>query len=69
MIKPNLTTAERLRNKRIEARLTQDALAEQSGVQQDSISRYECGEIEPSLPILRKLAAALGVPVTELIND
>ena len=66
MTKP---TAQRLRDLRIEARLTQDALAELADVQQDKISRYECGEIEPSLPTLRKLAAALGVPVTELIND
>ncbi len=61
-------TAERLRDHRIEARLTQKALAELADAQQDQISRYECGEIEPSLPTLRKLAVALDVPVTELID-
>ncbi len=43
-------------------------LAEAAGLDQSVMSKYECGEIEPSLPTLRKLAAALDVPVTELID-
>ena len=44
-------------------------LAEAAGLDQSIMSKYECGEIEPSVPTLRKLAVALGVLVSELIDD
>lgn len=43
--------------------LTQAQLAEATGIKQQTISRYERGQI-PELPTLRKLAAALNVRIT-----
>lgn len=50
-------------------RWTQKDLARRSGVSQSDISRIETGEIEePGIRKLRALAAALGVPETELFS-
>ena len=43
-------------------------LAADCGLDQSIISKYETGNVEPELPTLRKLASALGVPVSELID-
>jgi len=52
-----------IRNLRQALRLTQEELAKQVGVTQG------CGlKKNPSLPTLKKLARALGVPVTELLE-
>jgi transcriptional regulator with XRE-family HTH domain len=48
---------------------TQAELAADSGCQQGQISEYECGHIEPSLPVIRRLAAALDCSIGELIGD
>lgn len=45
--------------------LTQDQLAELSGVSQGTISRIERGEMFPSLATLHKLRDALGLPPDE----
>jgi DNA-binding XRE family transcriptional regulator len=45
---------------RIERGLTQAELAELVGTKQPSIARLERGDSEPSLTLLRKVAAALG---------
>lgn len=49
--------------------LSQARLAELSGVSQAYISELEAGCKQPTLTILDKLASALGVSVTELIED
>lgn len=60
---------ERLRELRLRAKLTQQQLSEKSGVQQASLARLESGTVpSPRLPTARKLAAALGVPLTELFS-
>jgi len=43
-------------------------LAQLSGVQQMSISRYESGERNPSFQAVQKLARVLGVSVAEFEN-
>lgn len=45
--------------------LTQDQLAELSGVSQGTISRIERGDMLPSLATLHKLRDALGLPPDE----
>ena len=45
----------------------QTDLAEDAGVAQSAVSAYERGDTMPSLPTLIKLAAALEVPLTDLI--
>jgi transcriptional regulator with XRE-family HTH domain len=53
---------------RQEKGLSQKALAEQVGVTDAYITMLENGKRKnPSLDILKKLAKALGVPVTELL--
>jgi transcriptional regulator with XRE-family HTH domain len=48
--------------------LTQAALAKKVRVHQVTIARLETGERRPSMRLLQKLAKALGVPVTELLE-
>lgn len=59
----------RLRQARLTANLTQDALSAQSQVGQDMISRYEKGHSLPSLPTLCRMAAVLEVPITYFFPD
>ena len=49
--------------------LSQDQLAQLSGVGRVTIARIETGRISPNLQTLEKLAAALGVCVCELIAE
>ncbi len=54
---------------RQEKGLSQKALADQVGVTDAYITMLEGGKRKnPSLEILKKLAKALGVPVTELLG-
>ena len=48
--------------------LSQERLAELSGVHRVSIARIESGAITPNIRTLEKLASALQVAVTELIE-
>ena len=60
------TVIKRLRAQRD---MTQEELAKKAGVTQGYIAQLERGlRKNPSLPSLRKLARALGVPVTELLE-
>jgi DNA-binding XRE family transcriptional regulator len=50
-------------------RMTQEQLAKKAGVTQGYVVQFESGlKKNPSLPTLKKLARALGVPVTELLE-
>ena len=50
-------------------KLTQEGLAKKAGVTQGYIAQLESGlRKNPSLPALRKLVRALGVPVGELLE-
>ena len=60
--------AVRLRMLRMKKGLTQDALAKKVGVTRAYLARLEMGRHDPPLSRLRKLAKALGVPVTELLE-
>jgi transcriptional regulator with XRE-family HTH domain len=55
----------RLRNVR---RLTQERLAERSGLTSDTIRRLERGEFSPSVRTLRKLCKGLGLSVAQLFQ-
>ena len=63
MIK-KITKLERLRRR---ARLTQHQLAARSGLHQGSISNMEAGLRAPKVTSLKKLSAALGCQITDLI--
>ena len=47
--------------------LTQDALAKAAAVPRSTIANLESGAGNPSLVVLVKVAAALGVPIDELL--
>lgn len=52
-----------------EKKVTAVSLAEQIGIAQPSMSNIANGKVTPSLDTLEKIAAALGVPVSELIDE
>jgi transcriptional regulator with XRE-family HTH domain len=49
-------------------RLSQEALAERAGIHRTQISLFESGQRQPLLETLLRLAGALEVPVTMLIE-
>jgi transcriptional regulator with XRE-family HTH domain len=64
------TTGEKLKRLRRGQGLTQEELAEQSGVAQSTIAQIETGRRpEPRPGTLKKLAGPLGVEIAELLED
>jgi transcriptional regulator with XRE-family HTH domain len=59
----------RLREARLRKVLTQEELAQRSGVAEATISRIESGQQEARISTVRKLAAALGLEPSELVNQ
>lgn len=62
-----MTTGKAIRALRIKAGMTQAKLAQLAGITFQQLSKYERGIHDPRLAILRKLAAALGVPPGSLV--
>ena len=59
----------RLTTLRKQRELTQQTLANTVGIHNTQINRYEAGESQPTLEVIRKLAIALGVSADMLIFD
>jgi transcriptional regulator with XRE-family HTH domain len=59
--------AQRLAAFRKERGLTQQALADRVAVHLTQINRYESGDVQPTLDVIRRLAIALTVSADELI--
>jgi HTH-type transcriptional regulator / antitoxin HipB len=53
--------AEAVRSRREELGLSQRQLAERAGMTQPGIARFEAGGTTPTLPLLERLATALGL--------
>lgn len=64
-----MTFGERLRNARSTAQMSQSDLTRMSGVPKTMLSRYENDHILPSITTLRKLAVALGMNESSLIDE
>ncbi len=60
---------ERLVTLRRQHDLTQQALADRAGVHVAQIRRYEAGQTQPALEVIRKLALALNVSADMLVFD
>jgi transcriptional regulator with XRE-family HTH domain len=60
--------AARLKALREQRRLTQEQLAEKSGVSRTYLARLETGHHDPTVSMLEKLAKALGVKVGRLLE-
>jgi transcriptional regulator with XRE-family HTH domain len=48
--------------------LSQDALARKARLTREYVNKLEAGRYDPSVGVLKRLAKALGVPVTELLE-
>lgn len=59
---------ERIRAVRLHANLTQEKVALASGIDRPSIVRIEAGQQSPTLDTLIRIAAAIGVPLSELVR-
>jgi transcriptional regulator with XRE-family HTH domain len=57
-----------LKDARFRAGLTQVELAEKAGVTQTTVARIERDAVEPEVTTVRKLAAALGVTISDLLD-
>ena len=57
-----------IKRKRLEAGLTQEALAEKLDVEKSTISKWETGEALPSIPNLLKLADIFECSLDELLE-
>lgn len=68
MLKENISIGERIRAVRRGLCLTQDQLAEKSGLSPNYIGQLEREERSPSLKTLTKIAAALGVNPDYLVK-
>ena len=60
--------SERLKNYRRAKAMTQQDLADQLGVSNKTVSRWESGGGYPDVPLLVPLARALGVTVDDLLD-
>lgn len=63
-----MTTGEKIRSARQEAKLTQKRVAELSGIAEPTIRKYESNRLNPKIGTLKKLANAIGCDVMELLD-
>lgn len=61
--------ADRIRSARAQRGMTRTALAADSGVSLRFLAQLETGEGNPSLLVLRRIAAAMGFPLASLLSD
>lgn len=60
---------EAIRSARKKAGMTQDELAAKLSTTKSAISKYELGKREPNIEQLRRIAIALGVSVSDLVDS
>src|SRR5215471_11006973 len=58
-----------IRQRRSELDMSQSDLAAKVGVDKRQIRRYESGETQPTLPIAKAIAQALGISIDELAGE
>lgn len=64
-----MTFSERLKKIREQKGLTQEQLAQRSGLSRRMIQKYESGVARPRYDASEKIASALDVPVSELLGE
>jgi transcriptional regulator with XRE-family HTH domain len=66
---PEQALSKAIRMRRLEADLSQERLSEMCDMDQTYLSQIERNRRQPSLKILRKIAAALNVKMSEIFLD
>jgi transcriptional regulator with XRE-family HTH domain len=64
-----ITAARRMSAIRLAERVSTLELQRRTGIQRYRIRYYECGKLLLTLPTLRRIARALGRPVSEFVGD
>lgn len=64
-----MTVAEKIRQQRRLANISQYELSKRAGVSLKTVQRWETEQRSPRMEEIQKLASVLGVPVTELLSD
>jgi len=65
----NMVSGKRLRELRESKDLTQTELSKRSGVNQDSISRYESSQRQPTVDHMYRMSKVLGKPMEYFMLD
>ncbi|MBT2366281.1 helix-turn-helix transcriptional regulator [Streptomyces sp. ISL-10] len=60
---------DRIRAARLYANLTQQAVAERSGMDRSGFQKIEHGTVSPTLDSLLRIADAIGVPLADLVRE
>lgn len=63
-----MTVGERIKKIRLEKGMTQKELAEKCGIDSANLRKYEAGKQNPKFGTIEKIAEALNVPATDLLN-
>lgn len=64
-----MTTGEKIRNRRLELKMTMEDLGRAVGVQRSAINKYEKGSVDITSSKLSAIASALGVTPVSLLSD
>jgi transcriptional regulator with XRE-family HTH domain len=68
-MKAQVLVAKNVRRLRVELGLSQEALAVDAAIDRTYVSRIERGLENPTVAVLEKFAAALGISIADLFND
>lgn len=64
----SIDTGKQIKEARVKAKLTQEKLAQKSGISVFTLQKYESGDRNPKIESLQKIANALGIPITRFKN-
>ena len=64
-----MTIGENIKKARLAAGLTQKELADKCGIADSAVRKYESGRVVPKLPMIKKIADALNIFITDLTGS
>jgi len=66
--KINESIGDEIRFARLRKRMTQEQLAQKTGLGRSTIAKYESGQIEMSMPVFIELCNAIGVSYIDILK-
>jgi DNA-binding XRE family transcriptional regulator len=63
-----MTLGEKIRNARLNSKLTQEALAREVDITLNTMYRIEKNKMSPTFPIVAKIAKVLNISLDSLVN-